>query len=259
MATRKILLIDDDLSFYGELSQQLAQYGFEVHQAELSEDSLEEAPQIDAEIVVIAVDLPEKVGFAICHKAKKTLSIPVVLKTTTIAPEGFEKHQRLKSHADGYLDQRTLTGEQLCATIDALVGLGESSEMTAMSMDVQDMDDMGIEVEELEMDEIDIDDFDVDSLDVDVPEISEPMSPFDADQGVANTEFANDESTRVAAPAAFLEPGLDEETDAAFAAMGIGDDFGGFDTSDLSADRGGHGRSPGDLRRHSSRCHCGSA
>ena len=67
MATRNLLLIDNDFSFYGELSQQLSPYGFEVHQADLTEESLNLIAELGAELVVMSVELPDKAGFTLCH------------------------------------------------------------------------------------------------------------------------------------------------------------------------------------------------
>ncbi len=220
--SRTVLLIDDDLQFYGQLCQVLSNYDFEVHQADVSEESLNMATDLAAEVIIIAVDLPDKVGFALCHKAKKSLSAPIVLKTNTIPPEGFKKHSRLKSHADRYLDVRQLSEDDLLDTIDSLIGLGEQ---------VAD-DEVGIEVEELEMDEIDIDDFSGESFD----------SAGEATAG----EFP-EESTNVAAPAAFLDSQFDAETDAAFAALGFDEDkpARSFDTSDVASAGGDEQDAPG--------------
>ena len=96
--------------------------------------------------------------------------------TGEVSPEGFEKHQRLRSRADGYLDQRTLSDTQLLEQVHELIGLGELVQQPPAAQD-----ELGIEVEEFDIE--DIEDFEDDVIE-------------DFEQTVVPEEYS--ESTRVA-------------------------------------------------------------
>src|SRR5262245_57852614 len=123
---RRLLLIDHDPSFHDILHDNLSQYGFEVYLADDGGAALSQLQEIQPEIIFIAVELPDKVGYSLCNKAKKGIAkdVPVVLTTASVPPAGFKSHRKLKVHADEYLDKRTLTVQELLETVDRLVGLG---------------------------------------------------------------------------------------------------------------------------------------
>src|SRR5690349_6506799 len=102
MASRRVLLIDSDPDFHEVLSQALSPYGVEVHVVNDGSDGLGLAQELAPELLFIAVDLPDKVGYAICNKAKKGVarSIPVALVTSTVPPADLEQHRKLRVHAD---------------------------------------------------------------------------------------------------------------------------------------------------------------
>src|ERR1700704_3406315 len=110
-AGRRVLLIDSDSHFLDTLKKTLSPYGVDVHVVNDGSDGLSKASEISPELLFIAVDLPDKVGYAICNKAKKGVAktIPVVLATSTVPPVDLEQHRKLKVHADEYMDKRTLT------------------------------------------------------------------------------------------------------------------------------------------------------
>ena len=87
-ASRRVLLIDSDPHFLDTLKGTLHPYAVDVHVVNDGSDGLSRAAEIAPELIVIAVDLPDKVGYAICNKAKKGVAkqIPVVLATATVPP-----------------------------------------------------------------------------------------------------------------------------------------------------------------------------
>ena len=127
MEARRLLLIDDDPKFTDLVSSHLNPYGFEVVVASNGDNPLGQVKVVKPELIMIAVELPDKTGYALCNKAKKGVAkkIPVVLTTSSVPPAGFKSHRRLKNHADEYLDKRTLSSEELMDKVDLLVGLGE--------------------------------------------------------------------------------------------------------------------------------------
>src|SRR6187200_1439263 len=94
MAQRRALLIDSDLQFQDLLSRALAPYGVTVHPVTDGSDGLQHVPELEPEVIFIAVELPDKVGYSICNKAKKGVAkkIPVVLATATVPPGDLAQH-----------------------------------------------------------------------------------------------------------------------------------------------------------------------
>lgn len=145
MSARRLLLVDSDDNFFRVLHEHVSPYGFEIYRVEENPDSLDYVKDLNPQIIFIAVEEPDKVGYSLCNKAKKgvAVNIPVVLTTSSVPPSGFHSHRKLKVHADEYIDKRTMTPEELITKLDSLIGLSSSS----MPMEEMSFDD----VEEFEM------------------------------------------------------------------------------------------------------------
>ena len=207
MSHRRILLIDTDPQFQQTLIDHLGPYGFEIVATGDGPDALAKVPKTAPEAVFIGVEEPDKVGYSLCNKAKKGVAkhLPVVLITSTVSPDGFANHRRLKVHADEYIDKRTMSPDELIGKMDNLIGLGELADADLS---------IPLEVEDMPLDLAD-DDMVVDEIEGD---------QLDLDDGLG--DFADDEGARTALGAPQLVDALIEaETDAAFDAMtNVGDD-----------------------------------
>src|SRR5262245_7316910 len=108
--SRRIIVIDADVGFQRLLRDQLGPYGFDVVVAMDAADGIAKVPQLSPALLVIAVQEPDKQGFATFNKAKKGVAanVPIVLATASVAPDSFTNHKRLKLHADEYIDKRQL-------------------------------------------------------------------------------------------------------------------------------------------------------
>ncbi|HKE16241.1 MAG TPA: response regulator, partial [Kofleriaceae bacterium] len=108
MKLRRVLLIDDDPGFHQLLDQRLGPYGFQVVLPPDPHNPLGHVKDVRPALIIIAVELPDKVGYALCNKAKKGLArdIPVILTTRSVPASGFRSHRKLKVHADEYIDKR---------------------------------------------------------------------------------------------------------------------------------------------------------
>jgi hypothetical protein len=157
MSARRLLLIDNDDDFHRLLHEQLSPYGFEIHQIAATADALAHVARVDPALVFISVEEPDKLGYSLCNKAKKSVAreMPVVLTTASVPPSGFQSHRRLKVHADEYLDKRTMSTEELIDKVDALIGLGGGqSELIDFPLEVEELDIEEAEevlVEDIEM------------------------------------------------------------------------------------------------------------
>ena len=194
MSQRQILLVDPDREFHALLSRELGPYGFQVVQ-DTSADALAQVAKLGVVAVVIAVDEPDKKGYATFNKAKKGVAanLPVVLVTSSVAIDAFAAHRKLKVHADEYLDKRGLSTAELLGKLDNLFGLGELTSDGELAIPV-------------EVDEVSIDD------DVLVDEVD--SAALDLGDGDDFNEGAHTVHSSTG-----FDDLIDAETDAAFAAL----------------------------------------
>ena len=234
MSYRQLLVIDPDPGFIELLERELGPYGVAIDVVNDGSDGLTRVKQANPELIFIAVDLPDKAGYAICNRAKKGVAknIPVIMATGTVPPADLEQHRKLRVHADDYIDKRTLTPDELINKVHQLIDLSSGEE-----------EDLEIPVEDFEFDEaslsteeIEVEDMEFPDADVDIPVAGhlEVEAQFDAPEPVHSEidvgQFLPDpipeggfgehtgEATRLQD---FVDDGVDVETDAAFAAMSL--------------------------------------
>lgn len=146
MTARRLLLIDSDPEFQQLLEDQLGPHGFVVLTPPDPSNPLAQVKELGPAVIFIAVELPDKIGYALCNKAKKgpASHVPVVLVTSTVPASGFKSHKKLKVHADEYIDKRTMASDEPLRVIDQLVGLGgyvaSGDDMDVEELDVEDLD-----------------------------------------------------------------------------------------------------------------------
>jgi len=139
MLKRCALLIDGEGALAESLRGWLETHGLAVEvRAKWSHELCE---QLDPAIIFVAVDLPEKAGFAHCRRARERApAVPLVLTTATIPPDELELNRQAES-AGACLDKRTLTREEVMAKVEALLGpLPERSDSAAAAREVGEVD-----------------------------------------------------------------------------------------------------------------------
>jgi CheY-like chemotaxis protein len=138
VGARHVLLIDPDVDFQRQLAAALAPYDVDVEVAVDGAAALDALTEPLPALIVIAVEEPGKQGFLLCTRAKRGASagVPVMLVTASVSPAGMASHQRLKAHAEAYVDKRALTPALLLAQLEALIDLSTATNAT---MDGADM------------------------------------------------------------------------------------------------------------------------
>ena len=195
---RRVLLVDVDPEFQDTLTKQLGRYRVIVMTEPDAERALALGQADPPDLVIIAVEEPDKGGFKTFQKFRKALQMPIILITASLSGEAFAKHRSLKTHANDYLDKRGLSNEELIGKIDNLIGLG----------DLQDADDIEIPVEEdipMEIAEGDV------VLDEQVDD--DPHGSFEHEMATVGPNNGIG-----------MDAFLDAETDAAFASLLGGDE-----------------------------------
>ena len=189
MAERRVLLIDPDPGFKDLLDRSLGQYGINVHVVNDGTDGLGHVARLEPEAIFISVELPDKVGYSTCNKAKKGVAkrIPVVLTTETVPPNDLAQHRKLKVHADEYIDKRTVTEEEVVRKMDGIISLGPP-------VDDIPLEELPVEAEDIHFDE-------------------------ESHAGPPPAGFAGRAGDTNVAPPNLVDPGIDAETDAVFAGL----------------------------------------
>jgi CheY-like chemotaxis protein len=124
VSNRTVLVIDEDAAFRERLSSILSAFGVQAETARGEDQILEALGRRVPEAVFIAVDLPEKEGYGLFSKIKKARRrVPVALATATISASDLKLHEKLKVHAEAYLDKRTVTDDELREAIETRLGI----------------------------------------------------------------------------------------------------------------------------------------
>ncbi len=116
------MIVDSDTAFSALVERSMASSGFKVHVVKDLSSGLDRIVDLRPQIVVAAVDLPERAGFTICNRTKGLVKgARVVLATSTIPWPEMETHQKLKVHADLYLDKRRLSEAEVSRQLAGLL------------------------------------------------------------------------------------------------------------------------------------------
>ncbi len=135
MAAHRVVVMDNDEDFLGEVRRALAPHGFEIDAISGRRAALKYLDAHRPDIVFLAVERPRNAGFSLFTEVKKRIrSIPVVLATSTVPKAEFLQHQKLTIHADAYLDKRETSAAAILATANVLLDLDfDVSEISALS------------------------------------------------------------------------------------------------------------------------------
>ena len=86
----KILIIDDDEVMRSLLEDMVTAAGHETTTAETSEEGMKLAGQIEPDVIITDIFMPEEGGFEVIRRVKKTLP-----RTKIIAISGFDIRQEV--------------------------------------------------------------------------------------------------------------------------------------------------------------------
>ncbi len=138
MSNRQVLVIDKDRDFSDLIRRTLSVIEFEAQIVEDVGFGLRRLAEHTYALVFISVELPDKEGFEIFRKVRKTArQIPIAMATATVPMSEMLLHEKLKWHANAYLDKQTLTNEQLMRKLNKLLRLDlELSEVAELAAQI---------------------------------------------------------------------------------------------------------------------------
>ncbi|MDF2936913.1 MAG: PhoB family transcriptional regulator [Paenibacillaceae bacterium] len=113
-----ILLIEDDAALFGEVSQRLSQWSYQVHGITDFGRVLEEFAALKPELVIIDIQLPQFDGFHWCRTIRAHSKVPILMLSSRDHPSDMVMSMTLG--ADDYV-QKPFHFEVLVAKIQAIL------------------------------------------------------------------------------------------------------------------------------------------
>ena len=141
--SKRILLIDSDESFAQGLSSAINARGFVASFATNSELGLSMAKEDNPDLIVICVEAQPTNGYMLCTRLKKDdalKGIPVILTSAHATPDSFEKHKKLKTHAEDYLI-KPFAPQLMLEKASALMGIELPEEQAQQEDEVIQLED----------------------------------------------------------------------------------------------------------------------
>src|SRR4051794_9095099 len=114
----KVLFVEDEASISGPFSKALAREGFEPHVAATAARALELAEEVEPDIVLLDLTLPDGDGRDVCRALRMRSSVPIVMLTA----RGTETDRivGLELGADDYV-VKPFSGAEVIARIRAIL------------------------------------------------------------------------------------------------------------------------------------------
>ena len=78
---RMVLLVEDEPSIAEPLAEAIGREGFETTVAGTAAESLELAAQLEPDLVLLDVMLPDGSGFDVCRELRKRSRVPIIMLT----------------------------------------------------------------------------------------------------------------------------------------------------------------------------------
>ncbi|NJR61635.1 MAG: response regulator transcription factor [Cyanobacteria bacterium CRU_2_1] len=99
--TQKVLLIDDDTSICHLVCLHLNKLGYKVMEASRGIEGLQLWSEIQPDLILLDIMIPDMSGWAICQKVREFSNIPIIMLTAR--DEDIDKARGLDLGADDYL------------------------------------------------------------------------------------------------------------------------------------------------------------
>ena len=81
VAKRTILLVEDEASIVQPLADALGREGFDAHVATTAAEGIDLGRQLEPDLVLLDLMLPDGSGFDVCRELRRTSDVPIVMLT----------------------------------------------------------------------------------------------------------------------------------------------------------------------------------
>jgi two-component system response regulator RegX3 len=122
---RKILLVEDEESITTPLVEALAREGFDADVARTAAESLELAAEIDPDLVLLDLMLPDGSGLDVCRQLRASSRVPIIM--VTARGEEADRIVGLELGADDYV-VKPFSAREVVARIRAVLRRAEPEE-----------------------------------------------------------------------------------------------------------------------------------
>jgi DNA-binding response OmpR family regulator len=122
---RTILLVEDEQSITDPLRDALGREGFDAHIAASVAEALERAAQVDPDLVLLDVMLPDGSGFDVCRELRRTSKVPIIMLTAR--GDETDRVIGLELGADDYV-VKPFSAREVVARIRAVLRRTETDE-----------------------------------------------------------------------------------------------------------------------------------
>ena len=106
---KRILIIEDAASIRMALEDDFKFEGYQVDSAATGPEGLEKALDLDLDIIILDLMLPELDGLTVCRNLRQTSDVPILMLTARAGE--LDKIVGLESGADDYLTKPFSLGE----------------------------------------------------------------------------------------------------------------------------------------------------
>ena len=124
MAGRKILLVEDEASIVQPLADALGREGFDAHVAKTAADAIELGRQLEPDLVLLDLMLPDGSGFDVCRELRRKSDVPIVMLTAR--GDETDRIVGLELGADDYV-VKPFSPRELVARIRAVLRRTDSA------------------------------------------------------------------------------------------------------------------------------------
>jgi DNA-binding response OmpR family regulator len=124
------ILVVDDSKYICDITRDfLEELGVSTETAFDGETGYKAASDLLPDLVLLDVQMPNLNGFVVCEmlrKQEETKNIPIILMSAVVDDESFQRHSKLRYHADAYL-QKPFMKSELHELVRRFTSLGDSA------------------------------------------------------------------------------------------------------------------------------------
>ena len=129
----KILIVEDEASFFEALEFILSKEGYQVEVAQTGREALDKFAKNGADLILLDLMIPEISGIDVCRTIRLTSQVPIIMLTAKDAE--IDKVVGLELGADDYVT-KPYSSRELIARINAVLRRGISDDELNGDLDV---------------------------------------------------------------------------------------------------------------------------
>jgi CheY-like chemotaxis protein len=142
MTRPKLLLADDSVTIREIVERTFTDEGFDVTTVTNGEDAMWKFTEVEPDIVILDVNMPEPTGYKICEMIKQdetTRHLPVLLVVGSYEP--FDQNEAERVGADGFLTKPFHSIRDLIVRVEELIGKPNMAASPAETADINNLID----------------------------------------------------------------------------------------------------------------------